>query len=291
MTAVDWKDFPSGTTFIVGSDKHAGKTTFMKYVLEHLRSQGRRAAYMTIGIDGQQRDQLCGALKPLIVTQPGDFLVTSEGALGQSDGQLKILEVFPDKSVLGRSVLVQVLRGGYIELAGAENNRQLTDILAYIERETTAEVVLVDGAVDRVTQVAASRQAGFIMVLRITAANLKRTINQMRLLSMLDGLAQADENLTGLETFCIEGALTESKLPQIPDDCQRLVIRDYTRIFLSYEQMVRLCGLYTVCLSVRFVLRFFVVNLYGVTEDVFGQMLGREVDPGRIVFNPYMESA
>ena len=63
--------------------------------------------------------------------------------------------------------VAQMDHRGNLHFGAPAENVVLTDTLP-------AEVILVDGAVDRVTQVAASRQAGFIMVLRITAANLKR---------------------------------------------------------------------------------------------------------------------
>jgi len=57
---IDWRQFHHRTTFILGSDKHAGKTTFLKYALARLRAAGCQVAYMTIGVDGEGRDSLSG---------------------------------------------------------------------------------------------------------------------------------------------------------------------------------------------------------------------------------------
>jgi len=149
---LDFQQFHKNTTFIVGNDKHAGKTTFLKYSLAKLRDMGYRPAYMSIGVDGEGVDLLDGGAKPMIIVQPGDLVVTSVQCLESSDAAYQILNVFPQGTVLGRMILVNITRSGFVELTGPENNQQLSAILDYVQNETESDPLLVDGSENRLSQ-------------------------------------------------------------------------------------------------------------------------------------------
>ena len=71
------------TTFIVGSSKNAGKTTFLNVAACELRSRGP-VALVSIGVDGEARDLVFGNAKPLVRVCCGDLIATTEGALKAS---------------------------------------------------------------------------------------------------------------------------------------------------------------------------------------------------------------
>jgi hypothetical protein len=283
---IDWDRFDRRTTFVLGSDKHAGKTTFLKYALACLRARGRCVAYLTVGVDGRPRDMLSGAPKPSIVARPGDYLVTTESSLAQTDASLELLEVFSGETVLGRPVLARVVRSGRVELVGPTDNRRLADILQYIHAETPADAVLVDGAVDRVTQVSAARRAGYVTVLRVGPATLRRCAGRIRLAVLLDNIPKAEGSPTGCRL--LQGALTRGKLGRLPEEDTTLWIEDFTRVFLDHGEMANLCRRRTVRFRETFELMFFVVNLQGVGRDEFLQALGPKDVAERVVFNPYL---
>ncbi len=291
---IDWDTFKDRTTFILGSDKQAGKTTFLKYALACLRAEGGSLACTTIGAEAERSAPSLNQPKPVIVAEPGDVIVTAESTIAQTAALLEILEVFPRKSVLGRQVLARVLRRGQIELAGPENNAQLAQVLDAVSTRTGIDTILVDGAVDRVTQVAASRsRSSYVIVLRADPVNLKSICDRARLLSMLARLECAnDEQLAMPDTVLIDGALTQARAGRIPERCKTLVIQDFTRVFLGCRQMLALCSRLDVRVRHRFDLLFFVVNLYDVERDAFQALLGAlDVPPRQIVFNPYAECA
>ena len=102
-------------TYIAGNRKNAGKTTFLNCALEQLRPKGH-LAYLSIGVDGEERDLVFGHAKPQILAQPGDTLVTAQAALAKTDALYEIRQVFPYKTVLGRLVVAMIGRGGFVEL-------------------------------------------------------------------------------------------------------------------------------------------------------------------------------
>ena len=283
---LDFQQFHKNTTFIVGSDKHTGKTTFLKYALRNLRAMGCRPAYMSIGVDGEGCDYLDDISKPTVIVQSGDLVVTSAHCLESSDAAYQILNVFPQGTVLGRMVLVNITRSGFVELTGPENNQQLSAILDYIQNETEADALLVDGAVNRLSQVSSNQSAGFVMVMKVTASNLVKAAEQIRLLHLLVDLPSSSDG----DSMPITGALTESRLKSIPADCKAISILDFTRVFLSYRQMQNLCEKYSVSIKNKFILRYFIVNLFDVDKSVFTEMLDDHIQR-HVVYNPFMEEA
>ena len=283
---IDFQQFHKNTTFIVGSDKHTGNTTFLKYALRNLRAMGCRPAYMSIGVDGEGCDYLDGISKPTIIVQPGDLVVTSAQCLESSDAAYQILNVFPQGTVLGRMALVNITRRGFVELIGPENNQQLSAVLDYVKNETKADTLLVDGAVNRLSQVSSNQSAGFVMVMKVTASNLSRAAEQIRLIHLLIDLPSG----SNCDSMPITGALTESRLESIPADCKAISILDFTRVFLSYGQMRSLCENHSVSIRNKFILRYFIVNLFDVDRGAFEKMLDEHIKQ-HVVFNPFMEEA
>jgi hypothetical protein len=283
---LDFQQFHKNTTFIVGNDKHTGKTTFLKYALRNLRARGYRPAYMSIGVDGEGCDLLHGIAKPTIIVRPGDLVVTSAQCLESSDAAYQILNVFPQETVLGRMAIVNITRSGFVELTGPENNQQLSAVLGYIQNETEADTLLVDGAVNRLSQVSSNQSAGFVMVMKVTASNLVRAAEQIRLISLLNNLPPCGD----ADSMLVTGALTESRLEGIPKDCKSITIMDFTRVFLSYRQMQSLCDKYSVSIRNKFILRYFIVNLFDVARAAFAKMLDEHIGQ-HVVYNPFMEEA
>ena len=69
----------------------------------------RHLAYLSIGVDGEERDLVFGHAKPQILALPGDTVVTAQAALAKTDALYEIHQVFPYKTVLGRLVVEVVI--------------------------------------------------------------------------------------------------------------------------------------------------------------------------------------
>ena len=283
--------FLGATTFLVGSDRHAGKTALLNYLIRRLRGE-IALAYLSVGVDGECRDSLSGAPKPHVVAKAGDWLVTAEQALRRSDVSAEIRDVFPFETVLGAPVLARIVRGGPVELIGPGSNTALARILDHIVADTDVETVLVDGTINRITQVAASTQAACVYVLRVDAANLPRAIDAMRRVAYLQAVpVAANDSPTDDAARVLDGALTTEKAGELDAGCQTLIVDDFSRVFLTYAELQKLQR----CVELRFrrqvALHAFVVNLYDVSRQEFLDMLGNTDIAGKVVFNPYQEVA
>ena len=285
--SIDWDAFRGRTTFITGEDKNSGKTTFLKHAITSLRERELALAYMSAGVDGEAFDLISGAPKPVITAEEGDCIVTAESALSASDAGFEVIRSFPDRTVLGSLALVRTTRRGLIELIGPETNRALGEVLESVRGLACADAVLVDGAVDRVTQVGSSGGAGYVLALRVTPSTLQRSARRARLAVLLDGIPVLDGGAEEPGCFALEGALTAGKLGRIPVRCAGLALEDFTRVFLDYAGMARLCREHPVFFRNRYALISVVVVLEGVEREEFLGALRGEADRAPVYFSPY----
>lgn len=285
--AIDCAKFLGRTTFIIGAGKNVGKTTFLKHALALLRAEGRRVAFLGTGADGEAADTLTGRPKPAVWAEEGDCVVTAESALASSGASFSMLEVFPGRTIFGRQVLARAARGGSVELAGPASNSELARILAHLHAETSAEAVLVDGAADRVTPAGSGRRAGYVLVARVTPANIGWAAARLRLAFLLDKLPRAASVPPGAAR--VGGALTARRVEQLPRRCEKLVLDDFTKVFIGFGAMKRLCSACEVSFRETFNLVACVVITEDVEEDEVLRALALDGDGGRVAFNPFAE--
>ena len=274
------------TVFIVGSRKNAGKTTFLNYALNRLRG-GAPLGALSVGVDGEARDQVFGNPKPQVRAEKGDLLLCAESALKGADLHYEVLNVYPFTTAIGRPVLLRALRPGRAEISGPENNEQLAEIIADMRRHG-AGTVFVDGAVDRITQVAAGGKAAFVYVARVEPENLDSSAAAIRLLWSASSvpLCRAGEKLPE-PVFIVDGALTPGRLPGKEVKRGTLVVEDLTKIFLSWQQWQDLKGRFELRFAAKPDLAAFVVNLCNVSRQDFEKKLGAPALAERIIYNPY----
>ena len=283
-------DFVKGlkdrTVFIVGSRKKAGKTTFLNYALNRLRGSAPVGA-LSVGVDGEAQDQVFGNPKPQIRAERGDLLLCAETALAAADLHYEILNVYPFRTAIGRPVLLRALRPGRAEISGPENNEQLREILSDMRRHG-AGTVLVDGAVDRITQVAAGGKAAFVYVARVEPENLDSSAAAIRLVwsAAAVPLCRAGEKLPD-PVIIIDGALTPGRLPGKDVKGGTLVIEDLTKIFLSWAQWSELKNRFELRFGAKPDLAAFIVNLCNVSRPDFEKKLALPALAERIIYNPY----
>lgn len=277
--------FQEKTTYILGNEKNAGKTTILNYLLRILRASGNSPAFLSIGVDGESHDTLSGKPKPPVFAENGDIVITTESALLTTDCAYKILEAFKIGTVLGRLIAVRISSPGRIELIGPENNQQLGYLLEYLRGIKNDISILIDGAFNRKTQLAATGDAGYIYVSRIRAANMKRSIDELKLLFHL---AQCRHPSASESCHVISGALTPMRCNAIPRDASAVILEDFTRVFLDYPQMKSMP--WRLYFRTLYEMRGVVVTLCGIKEPDFLKALGDPWLAAKLTFNAYQEN-
>lgn len=131
---------------IVGNAKNAGKTTVLNAMT--MAESGRLTAITSIGLDGEELDQITRLPKPRIFVRPGMFVATADDCLKASHAAYEIVETTNLRTALGPIQIVAVSSEGTMLVAGPSNRSQM-DSLCRRLLELGAVRVYVDGAFSR----------------------------------------------------------------------------------------------------------------------------------------------
>jgi hypothetical protein len=97
---------------IVGLEKNVGKTECLNYILRRLPLHNTRVAVTSIGIDGENKDQVTSTKKPEIYLREGMFLSTAESHYHERRLVSELIEITNERSSLSRIVTARVVVGG-----------------------------------------------------------------------------------------------------------------------------------------------------------------------------------
>lgn len=313
----DPRSWQGRTLFAAGPGKDAGKTTFLVRAAALARRAAAEAglkppALLSVGYDGEARDYLSGARKPSVPVEAGDVYVTAERFLRQGGASPEILEAAPGRSALGRLCVARATRAGRAALVGPEGNGIVAELLSMILDGGLASVALVDGSVNRITQIASRRDALMAYAQRMDRGNLDSSLDAMRRVALLLGLplagaaGDAGAGRPGAPAatgdpaaFELDGALTASSAATLPKEARDVIVGDFTKIFLDYRALLAFMRTRSLLVRSRPEFAGFVAVTRGLSDAaVLGRLSGADEPTlgGRplaewIRFNPYAEGA
>jgi hypothetical protein len=158
---------------IVGTFKNAGKTVALNEFINNAVSKGKILGITSIGRDGERKDIVTNTEKPPIFVPAGTIIATAETCAVTSEAPLEIINVTPFQTAIGRVVIGKVKEAGFVEIAGPDSNSEIKKV-CNIMCEIGAEVILIDGALNRKTQASPALADGVILS---TGAVLGRSID------------------------------------------------------------------------------------------------------------------
>lgn len=158
---------------IVGTFKNAGKTVALNEFINLAALKDKTLGITSIGRDGERKDIVTNTEKPPIFTQVGTLIATAETCVLNSETSLEILRITNFSTAIGRVVICRVKEAGYVEIAGPDSNNEIKETCD-IMLELGAEIVLIDGALNRKTQASPALADGAILS---TGAVLGRSID------------------------------------------------------------------------------------------------------------------
>lgn len=285
-------DFLGRVTFVTGPEKHCGKTTFMNRAAQLARRGARMAglggpALLTVGYDGEARDFLSGARKPAVPVSPGDIVVTTERFARSCLPE--ILDVLPGSGAMGRLCIARAHRSATVALVGPEGNSLVAWAIKRIVKEGLSGTVLVDGAINRITQAASLHGSRFVYALRVDGANLERSLARVRRMATLVGLPLAsDIGVEGKpEPYRLQDALTAESVARLPKNARVVVVDDFTKIFLSDSELASFMSEKELYVERSIDFGGFVVMCRGVKDEEFEKRLDDGGIAAMVAYNPY----
>lgn len=132
-----------------GTAKNAGKTTAMIEALAQGLAAGLRPGLTSIGYDGENRDNVTGLPKPRIQVQDGVIFATAESCLKTCTAPFQVCSQTEIHTALGKIVIARATGTGLVLLAGPNRRSELARLFGLLESLAGVEVVLVDGALNR----------------------------------------------------------------------------------------------------------------------------------------------
>ena len=180
---------------IVGLEKNTGKTECLNYILRRIKDSADRFALTSIGIDGENRDQVCQTPKPEIIVPEGMIFVTSEKHYRERRLVAEIMEIDDHRTALGRLVIARAKTSGKVLLSGPADTAGLKSLIRHM-KDFGVRTTLVDGALSRLSL--ASPTVTEAMVLATGAAvsgNIRELVRRTRYVCDLIDLEEVDEVL------------------------------------------------------------------------------------------------
>lgn len=173
---------------IIGMAKNAGKTEVLNSLLDEIARKDLVPAVTSIGRDGEVNDIVTNTDKPEIYIETGTLVTTLERYIVQSDVEIEILEVMPYRSSLGKFIIGRAKSSGLIQLAGPPSTTKINDVSKKM-LEYGADLVVVDGALSRVSSASPSISEGTILstgavVSRDLKTVVKKTYHQVHLFNL-----------------------------------------------------------------------------------------------------------
>ncbi|MEI6876540.1 MAG: hypothetical protein WCL50_15580 [Spirochaetota bacterium] len=292
MRVLHADDFAGRVTFITGPGRATGKTSLLNAALALLRAGGESTAILGMGFDGEgsgargDAETLGARGCARIRVAAGELFVSAEAWLDGSTLCPEILAVLPGSSALGRLALVRARRAGAIVLVGPEGNGMAAQAIDIARREFGATSAVVDGAFNRISQVAVLPGSRFISSVRLDAANLPGLAKRMRLLARLSGLpTSAASPMDG--AFEVRGPLTATTIADIPTGAPGVIVEDFTKVFLDEGELEAFLRGRDLAVRRYVEFRGFVLVLQGVDERRVAELLGPGFPEGLLIRNPY----
>lgn len=137
---------------IIGMEKNTGKTECLNYIINRLQNTDHtfpiKVAITSIGIDGENVDQVTHTHKPEIFLHKGIFFITTEKHYRERALTAEIIDLSDRKTSLGRLVTAQAHSYGNVILSGPNTTKWLEKTLTQMEN-IGIHLTIIDGALSR----------------------------------------------------------------------------------------------------------------------------------------------
>lgn len=180
---------------IIGMSKNSGKTVALNYLIQEAGDEGICIGITSIGRDGEDMDIVTNTDKAPIFVEDGTIIATSTKMAELGDANVEILRVTDFRSPLGDIIIGRVRDSGYVQIAGPQllsEVRAVSDMMLYFG----AEFVIVDGALDRLSQAAPHiSEAAILSVGAVLSRDMNKVVEKSVHLAHILSLPQVEDKV------------------------------------------------------------------------------------------------
>lgn len=138
------------TISFIGSDKNAGKTTVLNFVVDKLLKKNCKKICLTsIGINGEIKDQYEQHCKPSIDAKEGIYFLTTPQHIKHLTGLYQILHTFGPPEYKKIFVLGKTLSPIPLVLEGPNEKKETIKIKQTLNDKFKFDLLIIDGSIDR----------------------------------------------------------------------------------------------------------------------------------------------
>lgn len=200
------------TISIVGTSKNAGKTVAMNHIIAEAAEQGITLGLVSTGRDGERRDVLTNTEKPPVYACKGSIITTVENSLDNvAEGEragIEILEVTGYNTPMGKVILGKVVEAGYVEISGPRSSATISQMCLMMQ-DFGAELVLVDGSLDRRASAAPALSEGTIVAAGAALSrSMEVVIQKTKHIVSLYSIPRADDRILDTSAQAVENKET-----------------------------------------------------------------------------------
>ncbi len=181
------------TISIVGMAKNSGKTTALNFFIEEAIDEGLTIGVTSTGRDGESTDLVTQTEKPRVFLYTGTLVTLPTKLYEMAQAGLEILEMTNYRTPLGPILLCKVVESGNVQIAGPGNTK---DHKALCDKMLNlgAELILIDGAIDRKSIAAPESSDGVILATgAVLSRSLKKVVEETAHIVGLYGLPKLEE--------------------------------------------------------------------------------------------------
>lgn len=186
------RDGGMATLAVMGMSKNTGKTVALNRLLACAAAEDVAVGLTSIGRDGEALDQVFSIPKPPVVVWPGALVATARETLQRARARCKLIDGSGIDSPMGEIVVVKVLDGGEMEIAGASRGHDQLKIIARL-RQCGASQVFLDGALGRSQHASPAIADGVVLATgAAVGGGIQDVIRKTRDRLAILGIAEAD---------------------------------------------------------------------------------------------------
>lgn len=252
VPALDRLLAPYRTVAVVGLAKNAGKTTVINHLIERMDGP---VGLVSLGLDGEARDQLTGLPKPRVRPRPDTLVASTTRLVDERTVRARL----GFRTAVGEVVITEPEPGEPVVVSGPARLDELDRTVEALFREGARRVVL-EGALGRLGSAAPGRAEGVVLAAGVSLANgrddaalrLRLAIDALALPVSAEPVAITVQHAAGYEAETaarvaaagsaeLQGALTGPLLERLMRDGARalLVAPDATHVLCRPQQLAR----------------------------------------------------